>query len=449
MTDLLSRFTTFISEQKLFDASDHLLLAVSGGVDSVVLCELCSKSGFEFTIAHVNFSLRGAESDRDQQFVEGLATKYQKKILINRFDTQAHAEKNKCSIQVAARSLRYKWFEELTNAEGGPLYILTAHQLDDNVETVLMNFFKGTGIAGLHGILPRHGKLVRPLLFARKGELVAFAEEHLLSWVEDSSNQSDQYARNFMRQHIIPEIRQLYPELIGNISSNIDRFREVEMLYQESILRQKKKLVEFRGPEFHIPVMKLKKARPLNTILYEIIRDFGFGPGQVGELIHLLDSETGKYIQSSSHRILKNRQWLIIAPLQDASSKTILIEENENEFEMGLGKLVLEKLTLAKHGDIKLSASQTIAMLDAAHIHYPMILRHWKQGDYFYPLGMKKKKKVSRFLIDQKLPATEKEKIWVIEVNKKIIWIVGQRIDDRFKITPSTKEILKMEIRTQ
>ena len=449
MTDLLSQFSSFIAEKKLFVSSDHLLLAVSGGVDSVVLCELCSRCGFEFTIAHANFSLRGAESDGDQQFVERLAAKYQKKFLTRRFDTEAYARKNKCSIQVAARTLRYDWFEELTNLKDGPRYIVTAHQLDDNVETVLMNFFKGTGIAGLHGIRAIQGKLLRPLLFARKEDLIKYAEKHSLLWVEDSSNQSDHYDRNFLRQHIIPEIRQIYPEVITNISSSMDRFSEVELLYQESISRQKKKLIEEKAQEYHIPVLKLKKAVPLKTIAYEIIKDFGFSSAQVNELIHLLDAETGKYILSSSHRILRNRQWLIIAPLQDSSPKIILIEKEDVEFKTDMGKLVLEKLIPAKNGPVVFTENPWTAFLDAENVHYPLMLRRWKKGDYFYPLGMRKKKKIARFLIDRKLSATEKEKTWVIEMDKKIIWIVGQRIDDRFKITPGTNEILKMEIRSR
>ena len=277
MTDLLPRFSAFISDKKLFTASDHLLQAVSGGVDSVVLCELCDKSGFEFTIAHANFSLRGAESDRDQQFAEELAATYRRKIFVKKFNTEAYAEAHKCSIQVAARLLRYNWFEELTNEKDGPYCILTAHHLDDNVETVLMNFFKGTGIAGLHGIQPRQGKLIRPLLFARKEELIAFAQQHSLPWVEDSSNQSDHYSRNFMRQHIIPEITQLYPEVVTNISSSIDRFGEVELLYQESIARQKRKLIEERSPEFHIPVLKLKNLLRIRGYLLSMFFVIGWG----------------------------------------------------------------------------------------------------------------------------------------------------------------------------
>ena len=447
MTDLLSRFKTFISEKKLFVATDHLLLAVSGGVDSVVLCELCSKSGFEFTIAHVNFSLRGAESDRDQQFVEILAAKYQQKILQKRFDTKSYAETNKCSIQVAARMLRYNWFEELMHEKDGPGFTLTAHHLDDNVETVLMNLFKGTGIAGLHGIQPKHGKLIRPLLFARKEELVHYAEKHSLSWVEDSSNQLDHYSRNFMRQHIIPEIIQLYPEAMTNIAAGIERFTEVEQLYKMAIARQKSKLIVDRAPEFHIAILKLKKATPLKAITFEIISDFGFSPAQVDELIHLMDSESGRYIQSVSHRVVKNRQWLIIAPLQNPAPKTILIEQSSCECDMGMGKFVVSKTAPAPKEAIKLSASNFVALLDANHIHFPLLLRPWKQGDYFYPLGMRKKKKIARFLIDQKLAKTEKEKVWVVEMNKKIVWVVGLRLDDRFKITGSTRELLKLEFR--
>ncbi|MEJ0106044.1 MAG: tRNA lysidine(34) synthetase TilS [Bacteroidota bacterium] len=454
--NLIQRFKEYIRQNNLFLSKERLLLAVSGGVDSVVLCELCKQSGYDFTIAHCNFQLRGEESERDEQFVKELADKYGKEVLVKRFDTETYTKEKKVSIQVAARELRYNWFGELLTPDsrpdsyrvptpGSPLptpdYLLTAHHLNDSLETLLMNFFKGTGIAGLHGILPKQGKIVRPLLFAKKEELLAFANENGLNWVEDISNESDKYSRNYFRHQVIPLIQKIYPEAENNLAGNLERFRDIEVLYRQAIDMHKKKLIEQKGNEFHIPVLKLKKSAPLHSIVYEIVKDFGFHSAQVDEIINLLDSESGKYIASSSHRVIKNRNWLIIAPVAAAEAETILIEEGIRKVEFDIWNLEFERLPTP---DSRLITPDSIALLDSKEIKYPLILRKWKTGDYFYPLGMKKKKKLARFFIDQKLSKTDKEKIWVLEMNKKIIWIIGHRIDDRFKVTDKTKKVLKI-----
>jgi tRNA(Ile)-lysidine synthase len=452
--NLLQKFKEFINEQNLFSPKDKLLLAVSGGLDSVVLCELCYQSGFDFAIAHCNFQLRNEESERDEKFVEQLAEKYNAVFFVKKFNTKSYAAQNKVSIQVAARELRYEWFFEIVNSEWSIVnnihhspftihHILTAHHQDDNIETILMNFFKGTGIAGLRGILPKHEKIIRPLLFAKKEELKQFAEDNKLSWGEDSSNESDKYSRNYFRRQVIPLIEQIYPAAINNVAENIDRFRDVELLYQQSVNLHKKNLLEYKGDEIHIPVLKLKKSIPLHTIVFEIIKAYNFSAKQTEEVIHLLESESGKYIQSSTYRILKNRNWLIISPNQNQSSQTILIEEHEKLIVFEKGSL---NINIINAVNCQLSTANPTAMLDADKIKFPLLLRKWKQGDYFYPLGMKKKKKLNRFFIDNKLSQTEKEKTWVIEMNKKIIWVVGLRIDNRFKILPSTKQILKIEL---
>ncbi|HSZ85563.1 MAG TPA: tRNA lysidine(34) synthetase TilS [Puia sp.] len=457
MKTLPEKFTEFIAEQDLFQPKDKLLLAVSGGVDSVVLCELCYQSGFDFIIAHCNFQLRGEENERDENFVRGLAQKYDKEILVKKFDTKDYADEHKVSIQVAARELRYNWFKEIVDSwqltddrhptiNYQPLainYILIAHHLNDNIETLLMNFFKGTGITGLHGILSKQRKIIRPLLFAKKEELKKFAEENDLKWVEDSSNESDKYSRNYLRHNIIPALTEIYPNLTDNLANNIDRFKEIEILYHQSIGQHKKDLLEKKGNEIHIPVLKLKKTVPLSTIVYEIIKDYNFSPQQVDEVVNLLDSESGKYIQSSTHRIIKNRKWIIIAPNDSSEAENIIIE-GVGRWPLVAGELQIEKFPIT---NFKLQTENNIASVDADKISFPLLLRKWKQGDYFYPLGMRKKKKLARFFIDNKLSKTDKEKIWVLESTKKIAWIVGMRIDDRFKITPQTKNILNIEMR--
>lgn len=447
--DLLHAFKDFITKEHLFSPGDRLLLAVSGGLDSVVLCELCHQTGLDFSIAHCNFQLRGAESDRDEQFVRQLATRYNKEIFVRHFDTDAYAAGKKISIQVAARELRYAWFgglldggaQESVSGARRRNFVATAHHLDDNTETLLMNFFKGTGIAGLRAMLPRQDQLVRPLLFAKRAALEDFAREQGLEWVEDSSNESDKYTRNFFRHQLIPLVQETYPSALQNLADNIGRFREIELIYRQAVEQQKKKLLEYKGSEIHIPVLKLKKSEPLPTLVYEIIRPFGFSPQQTTAVIALLDSASGKYVLSATHRILKNRQWLIISPSSTAEAATVLIETVDTEIPYAQGILRLRQLPPSRVSE----AANTIAWLDAAQIEFPLLLRKWKPGDYFYPLGMRKKKKVARFLIDNKLSIADKEKIWVLEMNKKIIWVIGLRIDDRFRMTPQTRQVLKIE----
>jgi tRNA(Ile)-lysidine synthase len=420
-----------------------LLLAVSGGIDSVVLVDLCDKTGIDFAIAHCNFQLRGAESTRDELFVQQLSEKYGKAIFIQRFETVVFADANQISIQVAARQLRYKWFDELVQSHPNLTAICTAHHADDNIETVMMNIFRGTGMAGLHGILPKHGKIIRPLLFAKRREIEQYALAHQLSWVEDSSNDLDKYTRNFFRHQIIPLVQQVYPQATNNLLDNIVRWTEMEVVYNEAIGRIKKKLIAQKENEIHIPVLQWKKTEPLQTITYELIKDFGFTTNQTVEVIKLLDAATGSFIASSTHRIIKNRNWIIIAPIEQLLAQSIIIEAGVDTISFGGSVMrIVHKENIATN----LSASNAVAMIDAGQLQFPLLLRKWKQGDYFYPLGMQKKKKLSKFFIDQKKSKTDKENVWVLASNQKIVWVVGHRIDDRFKITATTKKILLFTI---
>jgi tRNA(Ile)-lysidine synthase len=392
--------------------------------------------------------LRGAESERDEQFVQSLQTKYNKEVRIKKFDTKQYAEENKLSIQEAARELRYKWFEEVVNTQSSMVnskaaYLLTAHHADDNIETVMMHFFRGTGLHGLTGIpsFDKERKIIRPLLFAKRDEIVAYATNNNLQWVEDSSNASDKYTRNLFRNTLIPALKDVYPDLQQNIMQNIDRFKETEILYQQSVDMHLKNLLEYKGNEVHIPVLKLKKTEPLKTIVWEIIKPFNFSVAQVDEIVKLLDANNAAYVQSSTCRIIKNRNWLIIAPISAEDEHHILIEDGDEKIAFNNHQMRLKKMSIVNH---QLSTASNIAVLDASLIQYPLLLRKWKQGDYFYPLGMRKKKKLSKFFIDLKLSPTEKEKVWVIEMDKKIVWVIGYRIDDRFKITPSTQNILEI-----
>lgn len=445
--NLAERFSRFIKEENLFNKKDRLLIAVSGGVDSVVLCHLCNMAGYDFVIAHCNFQLRGTESDADEEFVADMADRYGVNVFTRKFDTITYANENKISIQVAARNLRYNWFGELLNEEGSgkPGYILTAHHANDNIETMLMNFFKGTGIGGLQGIMPKSGtgnRLVRPLLFAKKEELIEYAAENKLPFREDSSNSSDKYTRNYFRNKLIPSLQEVYPSVEDNLLDNINRFRNIGTLYRLSVKNLKKKLVITKGNEQHIPVLKLLKTPALHAIVYEIIQDYGFAPSQVTEVLALLESGSGKYICSHTNRILHNRGWLIITALTDGSSMHVLIEESDTSIFFGKHQMLIKQME--KPG--KIDSNIKLALLDAGNIRFPLLVRKWKRGDYFYPLGMQKKKKLSKFFIDNKFSLVDKENAWVVEMDKKIIWVVGHRIDDRFKITSSTKQVLQLAV---
>ena len=440
---LLAAFTNNVQQLQLFSKKDKLLLAVSGGIDSVVLCHLCKHAGYTFAVAHCNFKLRQAESERDEAFVTALAKAYSVPIYAQQFDTAAYAAANKLSIQVAARVLRYQYFDSILSAENIP-YLLTAHHANDNVETVVMNFFKGTGINGLSGIAPKHKNIIRPLLFATRQQIVAYATEHNIEYVEDSSNSKNDYTRNVWRNEWLPNLTKIYPAYAANVLHNIERLADVAYLYNQSIAAIKSKLITIKSNEIHIPVLQLAKIKPLATVLYEIIKEYNFSTAQVQECNKLLTADTGKYICSATHRILKNRQWLIITSIAEQQlAHYFVIDTLPSKIVYGTNTLQLTTHNTIKHID----EGSDVANLHRAAVTLPLLLRKHKQGDYFYPLGMTKKKKLSKFFIDSKLSIVEKENVWVLEdATKKIIWVVGYRIDNRFKVNRGETDILKLSL---
>lgn len=349
---MIDRYKKYIAENRLFNNRDLLVLAVSGGVDSAVLVDLCKSAGFQFVIAHVNFNLREQESVRDEIFVRQLAGKVGVDVFVKRFNTAEYASANNMAIQEAARVLRYEWFEELRiqvvaddkpGSPGRRGFIVTAHHLDDSVETMLMNLFRGTGITGLRGILPLNGHVVRPMLCFTKQEIVDYAGSRELDWVEDSSNQLDKYTRNYFRSQLIPMIRKIYPQVDQNLYNNLDRFSEAAILYREAIDRRIKKLVIQKGQELHLPVMKLQKMTASNALLLEILQPLGFTTGEVASVLNLLNSETGKQVIGSSHRVIKNRNWLIIAPNQVGGNSHFAIEDGDKQVLFGAGTIYIEQ----------------------------------------------------------------------------------------------------------
>ncbi len=440
---MLYQFQQFLKRRNLLNPSLQFALAVSGGIDSAALCELAKQSGLNFTIAHCNFKLRGAESERDEEFVRSLGKKYEVPVLIQSFETAAYATIHKLSIQEAARNLRYHWFGEL-HKEKGYDFTLLAHHANDNMETVLMHFFRGSGLHGLTGMpdMVKDSYCLRPLLQLTRYDIETFAKQYGLSWVEDSSNSSDKYTRNFFRNTVIPEIKKIYPQAEENVLATIERLKKTEALYDKLVNNLEYKLIEKTGNEFKIAVNQLNKYSA-TSLPYEIFKRFHFTEKQVYEIMKLSESETGRYIENENFRVIKNRAWLIISPKHWPFADTLVIEETTKKIYLPDGYLEMKKEAADK---VSINKSMNVALLDCKEFSFPLLLRRWKAGDYFYPLGMRKKKKLSRFFIDQKLTTTQKENTWVLEANKKILWIVGYRIDDRFKITPGTKEVLQITL---
>lgn len=440
---MLEHFNQYFQEIDIKPQSCSFIVAISGGVDSVVLAHLCKRSGFQFTLAHCNFQLRGKESERDEAFVKAYAERIGVPMELIRFETTQFAQINKLSIQEAARELRYKWFDELKSS-GNFDYILLAHHADDNIETVLMNFFRGTGLNGMTAIPGGNKKdkrLLRPLLGVRRQEIIEYAKNQELTWVEDSSNVSLKYTRNYFRHQLIPSVQKVFPQVEDNLLHNIERFKKINALYQLMVTELKEKICEKRANEIRIPIKKLEKYLD-TSLIFDIIKDYGFGEKQVPEVKKLLKSESGRFIENDSFQLIRHGNWLIIAQKTPFADIIAIAKDNEMiRFSGG----ILEFKSLHP-GKLKMESDQNTALLDSKNIEYPLVLRKWKTGDYFYPLGMTKKKKLSRFFIDNKLSRNVKENTWIIESGKKIIWVVGMRIDERLKIVPTTREVLKISL---
>jgi len=429
--NLLDSKLDFLKEKKL-------LLATSGGIDSMVLIDLFLKNNFETAIAHCNFQLRGIESFEDQKFIENFAEKNNIKAFITQFDTKAFAEDYKLSIQIAARELRYHWFYELLETENFD-YVVTAHHADDNLETFLINLSRGTGIEGLTGIPQQNEKIIRPLLAFSRNEIEAYANENQVEWREDSSNASDKYIRNKIRHNIVPSLKELNPEFLSAFQKTQDYLQQTHAMAEDAAIMVYQQVAQEANDEIHFNLKKLKKLSNYHSYLYQWLREFGFSAWK--DIYALADSQSGKQVFSPEFRLVKNRDFLILSPLKtEGEISEYVIDENTIDVNFPI------KLLFSKVESVVETSNKTI-FTDAEKLEFPLILRRWNKGDIFEPFGMDgKSKKVSKFFKDEKFSLAEKEKTWLLCSGNKIVWIVGKRADERFKVSETTKKILQIAL---
>ncbi|MBQ0734110.1 tRNA lysidine(34) synthetase TilS [Aquimarina celericrescens] len=436
---MLQEFKDHIAAHFSFLSGSRLLIACSGGLDSVVLTEMCHSLKFEFGVAHCNFNLREEESDGDEKFVKSLAERLSVLFFRRSFDTEKYAKDHDLSIQMAARELRYGWFRELA-LEFQYDYVLTAHHADDNLETFLINLSRGTGLDGLTGIPEVNEIFVRLLLPFSREEILDFATEKNIQWREDSSNKSTKYLRNKLRHDVITELKAIHPKFLHNFKNTLDYLKQSKDFIQSQLVHLKKELfITSEIDIVKIPINKLRNYGNPRTCLYFLLRDYGFTAWD--DIEQIVTAQPGKQVFSETHRLVKDRDYLLLSPIvEEISDREYLISEEEQTIMIPPGTIKFRKVSEIVQKDFK-----TI-YVDKEKLKYPLTVRKWKAGDYFYPLGMKGKKKLSKFFKDEKLSLLAKERVWILCSEKEIVWIINYRADNRFKITPQTKQLLKITI---
>ena len=442
MYSLQQGFARYMSEKCFVPAAGKILAAVSGGIDSMTMLHLLHSCGFDCMAAHCNFGLRGKDSDDDELLVKKTAAKYGYSVYSTRFDTVAYAGENGLSIQMAARELRYRQFNELIR-EHAYDYIAVAHNRDDRLETLLINLARGTGIRGLTSMKPVVGRVIRPLLFASRRDINDYAEKHNVAFREDSSNAGDKYARNYIRHHVIPGLEQYFPDMRQAMERGIEHFSDVETFYNESVERFREQIVREEDGLIYINIKELLGSPSPKTLLYEILRPFGFSDSVLSDALNDTGQQSGRQFIGKTHRLLCDRQRLIVWPLNSEAPGEHKIDENTDTIRDNRAELRIEKFDI--DATYKPDKDSGIACLDYDKLRFPLLLRAWKPGDSFRPLGMKQSKKLSDFFIDAKLSLIEKERCMVLVSDGKIVWIVGMRIDDRFRITGETKKLMRIK----
>ncbi len=440
----VEHFTRFITDHHLFSPQSRVLAAVSGGKDSVLMAHLLKAAGYTFGIAHCNFQLRGDEALADEQFCHQLAQQLQVPFISTRFDTQAYARRHQVSIQMAARELRYPWFEQIRQQQAYEVIALAHHQ-NDTIETILLNLVRGTGIAGLHGILPLNGRLVRPMLAFTRIEIDEAVTQNQLPYREDSSNTSSKYARNKIRLEVIPKLRELNPGLEQTFQRNVEHFRELETLLQQQV-QQAREQVFLAVPDNFVAlsVAAIKQLSAPRLLLFELLKPYGFSLTTTDNIIQALDKHAGRLFTSATHQLVTDRNRLLLSAKTAAPTPVTLSKETT------VVNYGLYQLSVRPSFATETPKERHVAAIDSALLQYPLTLRPWQQGDDFYPLGMTGRKKLSDFFINQKIPLSQKAGIPVlVNGNGELMWIAGQRLDNRYKITPQTEKVTIFELQYQ
>lgn len=435
---MLDKLKKHISKNFPFLENSKLLLATSGGIDSMVLVHLFNELKYSIALAHCNFQLRGLESFGDQNFVQEYANANEIPFFLTQFDTEAFANDYKLSTQIAARELRYNWFYELLETEDYD-YIITAHHADDNIETFLINLSRGTGLEGLVGIPAQNDKVIRPLLPFSREEIVEYANENSIKWREDSSNASDKYLRNKIRHHLVPLLKELNPQFMESFQKTQSYLSESQELVEDAAIMVYQQVAREDGETIVFDLNQLLRLSNYKSYLYQWLHEFGFTAWD--DIYALVESQSGKQVFSSDYRLLKDREVLILSPVvQEEDNEVYFIEKNTPAVNIPLNLAFCEAAAIS-------DASNSIIFVDKDKLVYPLVLKKWEEGDSFQPFGMNgKSKKLSKLFKDEKLSLLEKENCWVLWSAGQIVWVIGIRQDERFRIDNSTKNILKIAL---
>jgi len=435
---------TYIQNHQLLTPDGRIIVGVSGGTDSVVLLHILMSLGYECIVAHCNFHLRMEESDRDELFVRNLAKELKVDNYFIDFDTTKYAGEHKISLEMAARDLRYAWFYELLYRHDAQA-IAVAHHADDSIETMLMNLVRGTGLKGLTGIQPRNHKVVRPMLCCNRLEIETYLVRHDLDHIEDSTNASMDYQRNKFRNEVLPLLTEINPSVRTTLYDSLKRFEGNWIIYQQAIDKMSLEIVHKEPGVIKMDIESIKKQIHIPALMYELLHPYGFGPAIIEQITDQLDGESGKEFFSESHRLIKDRKYLLVSANEENKTDEFKIEEDDIEIEVPF-PMKMNKQSVSPAFEISKELNRI--HVDASKLIFPLLLRRWKDGDTFYPFGMSQHKKISDFFINNKLSLLEKEHSWILVSNNEIVWIVGQRLDNRFRVTKETKEVIEFIIQS-
>ena len=434
---MIQKLTAHINTNVPFLKDKKLLIAISGGLDSVVLYHILTSLNFDISLAHCNFNLRGKESDLDEEFVNNLSQKTSNQIFIKSFDTEKYSKDNKLSTQIAARELRYTWFQELVEKHNFD-YILTAHHADDNLETFLINLTRGTGLEGFTGIPKINGNIVRPLLPFSREEILKYAKENKIEWREDASNASTKYTRNKLRHQVIPVLKEINPSLLSSFEKTLENLQESQQILEDRIDEVSSEIIETKEAITKINIDKIQQLSNPKAYLYQLLKNHSFT--EWNDVYDLLSAQSGKQVFSKTHRLLKDRDFLMLTKKEVSSfiKDSFEITENQSKITQPI------QLTFEEIQENSTENKQTI-YVDKDLLKYPLLVRKWQNGEYLYPTKMQGKKKLSKFFKDDKFSLLEKENTWLLcNADNEIIWVINHRQDRRFSTTSSTRKTLKI-----